>query len=673
MFLGASPIWETWNSGGPFVGEKRANGRVTVDPYWNLAKNESAMHRGRGTWWRDDPETLSEFALATSWVIDSRKRNGARSFQRIRNGEWTYWGSEGTTSVTITPPSTPITRGNLALYLKQQAVAERTANPGLQALPTYDGLPDFPDISTESPEVQTAIGQLTQAGVIEGFPDGLFKPDGVATATQISIFITRLENYLAGNNPGGAVLEVPNVRTVDWDRSIDTDAAECTIVIANTKMKGNNEAQPDPNELGFPGYYTPTRGDSADAKARWPNHSTNPWSGVLMPNVIVRTYEGYGGENLTVKQAKDAGYLRQTGTWLVDRVTVSTDGTITIQARDMARLLIEQFLYPPLVPQAIYEGALRYSRYITLESGEQRSGNYFDYTDIIYDFLLWAGFHYDVFPQEALPDLGGGPTPPAGTAGFAQVHGVLETTGAWAEDALPDDLFDKRPVIDAITEIRNIVGYLFWIDEEGGAHFQSPNWFAQGNWTEDNVRSTYLPEIDERLQITGYSVTFSSENVRTRIVISSEAIPPVPPYGSSAETYAAYKDAISRATFYTPEDGQELWHGMILPAMWWNGAFNDPDEQLIMAKLIAMHLYYRSRQGSLKMQGNPCIQVNDQVRIYERQTSESYVHYVRGVSSTLDNQTGRYEMTLTTHWLGDGNDWAGDRFNGLRIANTLEV
>lgn len=667
MYLGATPIWETWTAGGPFAGDRRANGRIIVESDWTLTFSETPKHRGRGTWWREDPSTLTEFATATSWVVDSRNRAGARSFQQVRNGEWAYWGvtSEGEQ---ITPPSGSYTRASFAMWLKGTADASSGTD-----LPVYDGTMDYPDIGHLPYVNQAAIGQLTQAGVFLAFPDGTFKPSSPVTAIQKTALVSRLQDYLYGaENPGRAAVEVPNVDTIAWDRSIDSDLAEVTISINNLIMKPNEAAQADPNELGLPGYFSPTRGENTDATARWGNHTPNEWARVIMPNSLIRTYEGYGGEDLSVKDAVDQGFLRQTGTWLVDRVTIGTNGLLQIQGRDVGRLLTEQFLKPPIVPVSVYP--LRYCRYVTLEptpdypEGEERSGNYKDYADIIYDMLIWSGFYYDSFPTSGTPVLGGGPEPDASAEGFAQVHGIIETTGAYADECLPDDMFYMRPVIDAITEIRNIVGYLFWIDEEGGAHFQSPNWFEPGNFDENAVHIDFVPEVDEVTHLFDYTASLSSENLRTEIVISSEAVPPVPPYGSSEETYRAYKDAISRATFYTPEDGQDMAHGMHLPAMWVNGAFSDPDEQETMAKLIALHVHYRHRQGSLTMIGNPCIQVNDQVRILERQTDETYIHYVRGISSSLSNATGEYRMTLTTHWMGDGNDWSGDRFEGTRIA-----
>jgi hypothetical protein len=57
------------------------------------------------------------------------------------------------------------------------------------------------------------------------------------------------------------------------------------------------------------------------------------------------------------------------------------------------------------------------------------------------------------------------------------------------------------------------------------------------------------------------------------------------------------------------------------------------------------------------MVGNPNIGMNDQIRVVERNTSETYIHYVRGVSSTMDLDTGSYVMNLSTNRLGDDSNW----------------
>lgn len=620
------------------------------------------------------------------------------------------------------------------------------------------------------------------------------------------------------------VMEVPNVKTISIDRSIDADADTCTITIYNQKMKKNLDPQEDLGELGQPGYFTPGYGHHMEERARWRNHVQNDWIFALTPNTLLRTYQGYGGAApTTIEDAVADGNLVRSGTWLCDRVRIGTDGTITLECRSMAKLLLDQQLYPPLVPKGIYP--LRYARwepkyeartrqikvanagprtlnyettcslawyppegvihghhpadafdgntdsfwlsvgnagptkpyatewvqgtcgeyidtvtihpwagnyecyvsvmedgtwqdehggavvpYEPLNVGRYRpnyepsityvarfgvpwetpitvklprayradrvrfaftnltkspwgtysyraglrsasvalsadisaqeqyqelviyDGNYKDYVDIVKDLLLWAGFW-------CKENLTNGESP--------AVRGRLESTGIYAEDPLPDDLFDKRPVIDPITELKQVVGYIFYVDEDGGAIFQSPNWWTMGNFDENGIPTDFIPEIDEKIQLTEYSIQWSDQNLRSEIILASAD--PVQAAGLS--------DTV--VTRYVSEPANAVLRGMIKPAMWVNKYFTSKEEQETMAEMITLHTYFRVRQGSLTAQANPCIQLDDQVKIYERMTGDVYVHYVRGINTSMDLDTGLYTMTLTTHWLGNpDSEWA---------------
>jgi hypothetical protein len=76
-----------------------------------------------------------------------------------------------------------------------------------------------------------------------------------------------------------------------------------------------------------------------------------------------------------------------------------------------------------------------------------------------------------------------------------------------------------------------------------------------------------------------------------------------------------------------------------------------------MAELINLQIWFNQRIGSIAMVGNPNIGMNDQIRVVERNTSETYIHYVRGVSSSMDLDTGSYTMNLSTNRLGDDSNW----------------
>ena len=262
-------------------------------------------------------------------------------------------------------------------------------------------------------------------------------------------------------------------------------------------------------------------------------------------------------------------------------------------------------------------------------SGQLREpGNYLDYSDIVKELLLWSGFH-----------LCGGEDQPGNDP---YVYGNIETTGAYADECLGEQLFDKKPVIDAINQLKEVVGYLFFVDDEGAAHFESPNWWMSGNFYQDGTHTDFIPEIDENLTLTDYTVRYADQDLRSQIIISTEE----PDSGNTTTV----------TTKLTPHGTAQL-KGMVKPALWTNGLFKNADEQRIMAELISLHIWFSTRIGNITCVANPAIQINDQVRVFERQTADTYIHYVRGVSTNHNLVTGEYTMTLDTNWLGDGDSW----------------
>jgi len=259
----------------------------------------------------------------------------------------------------------------------------------------------------------------------------------------------------------------------------------------------------------------------------------------------------------------------------------------------------------------------------------RKDGNYKDYVDIIKELLLWAGFYLYQNPQ---PDA------------FPEIHGILESTGSFSTEDLPVELTDKVPVIHPITGLKESVGYCFYIDDEGGARFQTPNWWSLGNYDYDGNALDIMPEIDEKLQMLSYSVARNDTAARSEITISNQD-----PNPTMAGTPALATGLV--VTRITPPSAADL-KGMIKPAQWTNGVFIKEEEQKAMADLIAMHIWFARRVGKTSCVANPLIGLDDQVRIYERTTGETYVHYVAGVTTKHDLGTGEYTMDLETYWLG---------------------
>lgn len=148
-------------------------------------------------------------------------------------------------------------------------------------------------------------------------------------------------------------VELPNVKSISWQRSIDADVAGCTIELYNTEPLPLGQPPDLDGNLDLPGYYTFNRGQTvyAPASARW-GHTTNAWQDLIVPDRMIVTYEGYGFDP-TIGPDLDP-HMIQSGVWLIDEVSYTNDGLITVQCRDLGRLLTDQIMMPPVVPMQKY-------------------------------------------------------------------------------------------------------------------------------------------------------------------------------------------------------------------------------------------------------------------------------------------------------------------------------
>jgi hypothetical protein len=210
-------------------------------------------------------------------------------------------------------------------------------------------------------------------------------------------------------------------------------------------------------------------------------------------------------------------------------------------------------------------------------------------------------------------------------------------------NVLDATFFDKLPCQDPLTKLKEIVGYLMYVGDEGEIHWHEANFWESGNFLPDHTHTATVPIIDERVHLTAYQVSTPDRDLRSEIIISSED----PDLGIAGTI----------TTSFTPSTATEL-RGLVRPAMWVNEAFVDSATQQTMAELIALHIYFKSRLGTVTCIGNPMIQIDDQVQILERETFETNVHYVRRIHRTHDRKTGRYTMDLTTNVLSPPGTWA---------------
>lgn len=465
-------------------------------------------------------------------------------------------------------------------------------------------------------------------------------------------------SVFATGTPGfslSAEIELYGIKSVSIDRTLDQDAATMTMTQYNQQMDPDTLPGTIGSQLGEPGYFSWTRGQSSESASRW-GQFPNEWRKVLGPNAMLKVYQGYGGKDIPLQNAFANGNVMLTGVFLIDTVTLDANGTATYACRDMAKLLIEQMVYPPLIPVTVYP--LEY--YLDNQGpggspdapvGSGLPGNYSDYYEIVRDLLLWSGwFAYDgnILISELPPQVFGNLTP----------TGVNDTAGM-----ITYDVFDKKPVIDVIKLVRDIVGFIFYIDEVGAAHFEIPNWWSSGNFSQDvGIRTAEIPVIDERVNLSGYAMAASDASLRSQIIVTVND-----PNDQAANT--------NPTAVYVPPDISVL-RGMQRVLMTGVPTQVTAEQQTIMAELIALQIAFSQRAGQVTAVFNPAITLDTQIQIYERVTGETYSHYVKAVHTDHDMDTGKLTMTLVTNWLGtQGPGWAIGTGMGsvYQITNELAV
>lgn len=252
------------------------------------------------------------------------------------------------------------------------------------------------------------------------------------------------------------------------------------------------------------------------------------------------------------------------------------------------------------------------------------------------------------------------------------IYGNIESTGVPTTTTLSGDKWDKRTVLDCINELKEVVAYDLFVDEEGSIHYHSPNFWEAGNsslsgtklfvkyevdgtWDfaaeSDPGAEPFIPDIHEAINLVDYRASLDGEALRSEIIIGSDLPDPNDP------SRTKYVKFIPPSATDEIRPGVPALRNIVRPAAWVNTAFENQTENLLMAELIALRMWFSQRTGSAMIIGNPNLSIGDQVRFIERNTSETFIHIITGISSSMDLDTGVYTFQLTTNWLGDANDW----------------
>lgn len=414
---------------------------------------------------------------------------------------------------------------------------------------------------------------------------------------------------------GGSGVEIPNklIKTISINRSISSDTATMTLTMKNAEENITNNTY-IPNAKGkfsqrrfIDGAAVSNAPWGTNGYSDWGNATGTPYTfsyGVVAQGNMFKTYQGFGGTNVL------------SGVWIADTVNYDSKGNITLNCRDVGALLVDQNLYFPIVPDQCYP-TMFYSASWNRDEMGYADGigkipmrtNYDDFTDIIVACASWGGFCNKV---------------------------EAETTGSDSTSVIGADTFDKRPPIDAIKTIRDWVGYNTLVDRNGTFIFNRTNWWS-GNptWTanEDNILLNHG--------------AIGSKTADRSAFIAAES----DPYylgGNSTEAPIP-----RRFSYNTYEDGpRNQLHGIHRLAIMPLSARMTPDEGVTLAELTGLRSWFQRRKARITVVGNPEFDVNKQILVKDKVTWDHHLHFITGVESTQDLDSGSYTSTLETHWLG---------------------
>lgn len=279
-------------------------------------------------------------------------------------------------------------------------------------------------------------------------------------------------------------------------------------------------------------------------------------------------------------------------------------------------------------------------------------GNYADYTDIVKWVCAWSGFFWPTANDNFIKYSNDGPKVPFTYAvndsvlPRGRVWGSFQMTNTAGVTDLTSDQFDKQPLLDVIQYVRDVTGFSFWADETGGIVWRMPNLYELGNYLSPNHkdnrrrpdRTTDLVTIDEEETLISYSTELTSRNLRERVFVANSN----GKFGIVVKGFNPYPTGLKRI------------------AGWTDQHWVTKKECRVAADMIVAAQTYDYRRAKISIPGNPAIQIDDQIRVFERVTNESFYHYVRGISSVLDMDEGSWTYELESHWLGEkpGQIWA---------------
>jgi hypothetical protein len=305
-------------------------------------------------------------------------------------------------------------------------------------------------------------------------------------------------------------------------------------------------------------------------------------------------------------------------------------------------------LYDSNIGTFPYRGGVREVRWSptgTTQPIVETLGNYDDYADIVKTILAWGGFYwppastnrsYIRSSDGSNTTLAQASADPVLVAG--NVWGDISETGVGGEDwtKLEAQVWDQKPLMDAIKYVQEIVAYTFFVDETGGAVFRQPNIWQYGNYVSGTnggpspSRDTNIITLTDTVDVLGFNLTVSSRNRRDAVFVGNVD----GTMGAVARGYNPYPSGTRRVGGWTDQN------------------FQSQTEVEVMAALIAIRQALKFRTATVEIAGYPAIQIDDQIIIQERITGTNHLFYIDGLTNTYDAMTGTYKYQLSLQWLG---------------------
>lgn len=275
-----------------------------------------------------------------------------------------------------------------------------------------------------------------------------------------------------------------------------------------------------------------------------------------------------------------------------------------------------------------------------------------DYSEIIREACAWGGFFDPGLPLDPLMGYSYNNNPQGG------IWGDIENMNSAPITPIGYDKFTSKSMMDIITFVAQIHGAIFFIDDEGGAIFRLPNVWAIGNYITDpqstsgRARIANCPIVfDERKNLITIETILSDDSLRSDyLVIGSGGTDADGSPVKGGYTPGFNSTDPSESSFI---NDKALLAGQTRVTVVSNEPVTTDLEAARMAELLAMQSHFQYRTSTITAPCHPGLQLDDQVKVFERITNDSYVHYVQGISSTMDLTSGEYTMQVTTIWLGD--------------------